>query len=160
MERRKKPVEMSTGSRKLRRIIMDEDIQQEILYEIRITNDLLRNLIETLEQGVHMKRGNNNDKYAATTPLTQDDYDGLDQEIDLDWWFSSFGEEFHPAKDMNRTGAPYSKQEKDYLFRRLLEISSLKPEVNGGTHTFQSVGKKYSKEEKNTFNCFACIPVK
>lgn len=137
-----------------------EDTLQDILYEIRSTNDLLRNLIESLDQGVHIKRENNNDKYTASTPLTQENYDELDQEIDLDWWFEVYGEDYRPAKDMNKSGEPYSKQEKDYLFRRLSEIASLKPEINGGTHTFQSVGKRYSKVEKNTFNCFACVPTR
>lgn len=123
-------------------------------------NTLLSEILAVLSEGIHVKRENNNAKYAASSPLTQEDFDSLDEEIDLDWWFTKYGEEPLPAKYMNMSGSPLSKPEKDYMFRRLLDIASVTPEVNGGTHTFQSVGKKYCKTEKNTFSCFACVQVK
>lgn len=129
----------------------------KILSLLEEQNDLLRMILQELQEGIHLKREGNDKKYAYRTPLTQEDYDSLDEEIDLDWWLSQYGEAELPAKYMNQSGNPYSKQEKDFLFRRLLEIASTKPEING-THIFTYVGKKYSKAEKNAVNCFACIP--
>lgn len=123
-------------------------------------NSLLTEILEVLSTGIHVKREGNDRKYAAATPLSQQDYDSLDEEIDLDWWYSSFGEEPHPAKYMNRSGSPFSKQEMDYMFRRLMDIASVRPPVNDGTHTFIYAGKIYSKIDKNTFNCFQCVPAK
>lgn len=135
-------------------------LEEKIVDLLQEQNNLLVAILEELQEGLHLKREGNDKKYAFRTPLGQDDFDGLDDEIDLDWWFTSFGEEERPAKYMNQTGEQYSKQEKDYLFRRLTEIASVKPEVNGGTHVFTYVGKKYSKAEKNAVNCFACVPAK
>jgi hypothetical protein len=118
-------------------------------------NVLLSNILEVLSSGIHVKREGSN-KYPAHTPLSQDDMDSLDEEIDLDWWYNTYQTEPHPAKYMNRSGTPLSKQEMDYMFRRLLDISSVKPEVEG--HEFQMIGKRYCKTEKNTFNCFAFVP--
>lgn len=132
----------------------------KIVFLLEQQNELLRAVLEELQEGLHLKREGNDKKYSYRTPLSQDDYDNLDEEIDLDWWFTSFGDAELPAKYMNQTGVDYSKQEKDYLFRRLLEIASVKPEVNDGTHVFTYVGKKYSKAEKNAVNCFSCVPVR
>lgn len=122
-------------------------------------NNLLRLLLDTISEGIHVKRQGNDAKYATSTPLNQDDFDSLDEEIDLDWWYEQYREKMLPAKSMNRSGNPFEKREMDHMFRRLLEISSVKPEVNEGSHIFTYVGKKYSKTEKNTFNCFQCVPV-
>lgn len=136
------------------------DKQDYIITLLETTNALLSELIEKIDSGIHIKRSGNNDKYASSSPLSQDDFDALDEEIDLEWWFISFGEENRPARYMNQSGSPLSKQESDYMFRRLLDISSVEPKVNGGTHVFKYIGKKYSPIDKNTFNCFACVPTK
>lgn len=133
--------------------------EEYIIILLEAQNSLLSEILGVLSTGINVKRKGNDEKYAASSPLTQDDYDSLDEEIDLDWWYSSFGEEPHPAKYMNRSGNPFSKQEMDYMFRRLMDIASVKPEVNNGTHVFSYVGKIYSKADKNTFNCFQCLPV-
>lgn len=123
-------------------------------------NDILRVILEELQSGLHLKRGGNDKKYATRTPLSQDDMDGLDEEIDLDFWFEAYKEESLPASYMNKSGVKFSKQEMDYLYRRLLDISSVNPTNEQGTHVFSSVGKIWCKREKNARNCFAFVPVK
>lgn len=114
-------------------------------------------ILDVLRGGLSIKREYSKNTYSS--PLTQEDLDTIDEEIDLEWWYQAYGEDYHPAKHMSRSGLPYSKKELDYLHKRLVEIASCTPEVNGGTHTFRAVGKKYCKSERNTFNCFACVPV-
>lgn len=113
-------------------------------------------IMKSLQEGILVRREYSKNTYAE--PMTQEEKDDLDQEIDLDWWFTTYGEDFHPTKDMDRQKVGFSKRELDYLHKRLVEIASYRPEVNGGTHIFTSVGKKYCKAEKNTLNCFACFP--
>lgn len=132
---------------------------EKIEHLLQEQNDLLRAILEELQEGLHIKRESNGKKYAYRTPLTQDDYNSLDEEIDLEWWFQTFKETPLPAKYMNQSGIEYSKQEKDYMYRRLLDISSVTPAVNNGTHVFRYLGKIWCKEEKNALNCFACVPV-
>lgn len=108
------------------------------------------------DEGIKIKKEYSKNTYSA--PLTQEDFDDLDEEIDLEWWFEIYGEESQPAKRMNKSGHPFSKKEKDYLHRRLVEIASCIPEVNNGTHTFKFLGKKYCPTDHNTLNCFACVP--
>ncbi len=120
------------------------EVQTEILQLLR-------------EDGIAVRREYSKNRYAP--PMSDEERDIIDEDIDLDWWFSTYGEDFRPAKYMDRQGLGYSKRELDYMHKRLAEIASMKPEINGGTHTFQNVGKKYCKAEKNTLNCFACVPV-
>lgn len=121
------------------------EVQAEILTTLR-------------EEGISIRREYS--KNRSVPAMSQEEMDMLDEEIDLEWWFTSFGEEPHPAKHMDRQKLGYdSKRELDYIHKRLAEIAATKPEVNNGTHVFVNVGKKYCKTEKNTFNCFACVPV-
>lgn len=121
------------------------EVQSEILKILR-------------DDGIAIRREYTKNRYSE--PMTDEERDILDEDIDLDWWFLTYGTGFRPAKYMDRQGLGYSKRELDYMHRRLAEIASIKPEVNGGTHTFQNVGKKYCNAEKNTLNCFACVPIK
>lgn len=131
---------------------MQEDTEDRII-------ELLGDILSVLKyEGITVKREYS--KVTYSTPLSQDDYDALDEEIDLDWWFAKYGEDVLPAGYMNQSGIEYSKKELDYLHKRLKEISSVSPEINEGTHLFKSVGKKYCKAEKNTLNCFQCVPIK
>lgn len=122
-------------------------------------NELLLAILGELQSGLHLKRGGNDKKYASRTPMCQDDMDALDEEIDLDWWFEAYGEESLPASYMNQSGEKFSKQEMDYLYRRLLDITSVNPTNEQGTHVFTSVGKIWCKREKNARNCFAFKPL-
>lgn len=121
------------------------------------------------EQGITVKREYSKNIYSE--PMSQEEKNDLDEEIDLDWWFLTYGEEFYPAKYMDRQKLGYTKRELDYMHKRLAEIADCKPEVNcavdpetgksipgTGTHIFVNVGKKYCKAEKNSLNCFACVP--
>lgn len=112
-------------------------------------------IMRSLQDGILVRREYSKNTYAE--PMSQEEKDDLDQEIDLDWWYENYKEEFRPAKYMDRQKVGYSKRELDYLHKRLVEIAACKPEING-THVFTSVGKKYCKAEKNTLNCFACVP--
>ncbi len=135
-----------------------EQLLHSILETQRETLEVQAEILKHLrDDGIVVRKEYTWNKYSE--PMTQEEKDDLDQDIDLDWWFASFGEESRPAKYMDRQGLGYSKREADYMHKRLAEIASVKPEVNGGTHTFQNVGKKYCKAEKNTLNCFACVPV-
>lgn len=113
-------------------------------------------IMKSLQEGILVRREYSKNTYAE--PMTQEEKDDLDQEIDLDWWYENYGDAQLPAKYMDRQKVGFSKREIDYLHKRLVEIASYRPEVNGGTHIFMSVGKKYCKAEKNTLNCFACFP--
>lgn len=125
-------------------------------------NDLLASILEELQQGLYVKREGNDKKYAARTPLGEDDMDALNQEIDFDAWWETFGESPRPAHYMNFSGAGgMSKQEKDYMFRRLHEIATLStpPRNEQGTHEFVYVGKVWCNEEKQPRNCFKFKPI-
>jgi len=130
-----------------------EDLLKELISLVRQQNDLLEELVDTTKN--RARKGQ-----AQNSQLTQDDYDALDEEIDLDWWFQTYGEESLPARFMNRQGLPYSGDESRYMFKRLCEIAYVGESVNNGTHLFKYLGKVYCKREKNTLNCFACVPVK
>lgn len=132
----------------------------EINQLLKQQNELLIQILGELQSGLHLKREGNDKKYATRSPLSQDDMDALDEEIDLDFWFEAYGEESLPASYMNQSGEKFSKQEMDYLYRRLLDITSVNPTNEQGTHVFRSVGKIWCKREKNARNCFAFIPVK
>lgn len=130
---------------------------EEIKELIQQQNDLLLAILEELQSGLHVKREGNDKKYAPRSPLCEDDMNELNEEIDFDAWFSAYGEEALPAHYMNFTsGIEYSKQEKDYLYRRLVEIAGMptKPTNDQGTHEFTSVGKVWCGREKQARNCF------
>lgn len=133
---------------------MSDTIEQLLESILEVQVDIL-NILR--DQGITIKRTYSKNRYAD--PITQEERDDLDEEIDLDWWYTTYGDAQLPAKYMDRQKVGFSKRELDYMHKRLSEIASIKPEVNGGTHTFQNVGKKYCKAEKNTLNCFACVPV-
>lgn len=121
------------------------DVQQEMLVLLK-------------EQGIVTTVKREYSKNIYSEPMSQDEKDSLDEEIDLDWWFFTYAEAPHPAKYMDRQNlGEYTKRELDYLHKRLAEIAECTPEVNEGTHVFMNVGKKYCKAEKNTLNCFACV---
>lgn len=128
-------------------------------------NDLLREILDRLNGGLTIKREYSKNIYAE--PMTQEEKDEIDEEIDLDWWFTTYGEDVLPAKYMNRQKEAldeigqdyYSKRELDYLHKRLAEIAKYLPPNEAKTHVFTAVGKKYCKAEKNSLNCFAFIPV-
>lgn len=127
---------------------------EELLEEILATQNAILTLLR--EDGISVKREYTKNAYSQ--PMSQDEKDALDEDIDLEWWFFMYGDLPRPAKYMDRQNLGYNKREVDYMHKRLAEIASTKPEVNGGTHTFQNVGKKYCAPEKNTLNCFACVP--
>lgn len=138
---------------------MNESRVEELL--VQLIGEV-RRLIDTTERVVPASRRKAEQRSAADrSPLSQDDFDSLDSEIDFEWWFETYGEDPLPTKFMNQKGLPYSREELVYLFRRMNELSQYSSLiVNDGTHQFKFVGKVYCKAEKNTVNCFACVPVK
>lgn len=132
--------------------------EEKIISLLEANNGLLAEVLTALQDGIKMKR-DQKAKYPASTPLSDEDYDALNEEVDIEWWYETHGEEILPAKYMNRQGLPYAKQELDYLFRRLVDIAQGDALVNGGTHQFIFLGKKYCPREKNTLNVFQCVPV-
>lgn len=122
--------------------------------------ELLEKLVEAVEQTIPASRRKTETTATGKAALTQDDYDALDKEIDFEWWFQQYGEKPLPARYMNQQGLPYSREESVYLFRRMCEIVRYPPPtVNNGSHVFKYVGKVYCKAEKNTVNCFMCVPI-
>jgi len=92
-------------------------------------------------------------------PLSADDMNSIEDDINIDWWFHTYGEDPHPAKYMDRQGLGYNEAELSYLSASLKDRAQNGEKVSQGTHVFQYVGKKYCKAEKNTVSCFACLPV-
>lgn len=139
---------------------MSEKIEQLLESILEVQAEILNTL---QHNGIAIRREYS--KNVHSEPFSQEDKDDLDTEIDLDWWYNKYGEGCLPARYMacsNATGSLegyYKKRDLDYLHKRLSEIASVMPTVNGGTHVFQAVGKKYCKAERNTLNCFACVPV-
>lgn len=134
---------------------------EEINEGIKETNDLLRALLEAIEQGIPAKRA---PRKGVSSSLSQSDKEDLEESMrTLDEWWESFGEEPRPAKYVNSMGigpeVAYLKPEMDWIFNRLLEIVSVEPKNAAGTHVFKYLGKTYCKPEKNTVNCFAFVPV-
>lgn len=134
---------------------IEDKILDEINEGIKETNVLLRALIE---QGTSVKRVS---PTSRKKPLSQQDQDDIeDSMMSLDDWYQAYGEDPYPAKYINITGEPFNKQEADWVYSRLVEITNMKPEINGGTHTFKHMPKTYCKAIGNTVNCFACVPVR
>jgi hypothetical protein len=131
--------------------------EDKIVALLEATVELQGEILKVLrEEGIAVRREYMKNRYVE--PMSQEEKDDLDEDIDLEWWYASYNEGYYPAKYMDRQKIGYSKREVDYMHKRLSEIASMHPEVNGGTHIFHFVGKKYCKAEKNTFNCFACTP--
>lgn len=141
---------------------MRENEQIEELLKTQII--LLSEIVELLTNGTKIRVNPPGRK--GFSSLSQEARDSVDEEIDLELWHSVYGEECLPAKYMNKTAIEsgeeiedsYSKEEAEYLFNRLQDY--LKEEVNGGSHIFEYVGKVWCKREKNSRNCFACVPKK
>lgn len=133
---------------------MSDTIEQLLESILEVQVDIL-NILR--DQGITIKREYSKNTYSD--PMTQEERDDLDEEIDLEWWYTTYGDAQLPAKYMDRQKVGFSKRELDYMHKRLSEIAKLSPEVNGGTHIFKDVGKKYCKADRNTFNCFACVLV-
>ena len=149
----------------LTRVIGDILINDtDILEEIKKTNTLLIALLEAIEQG-------NQKKVASPSVgggrgyrdnLGQDEKDALEDEIDLDWWFTNYGEEALPAKYMHAFSATggdinslYTKDEGDYIFSRMKDYVGEKNLE--GTHIFTYHNKVWCKREKNARNCYGFI---
>lgn len=133
---------------------MSDTIEQLLESILEVQVDILNTL---RDQGITIKREYSKNTYSE--PMSQEERDDLDEEIDLEWWYTTYGDAQLPAKYMDRQKVGFSKRELDYMHKRLSEIASLNPTVNGGTHVFKSIGKKYCKADKNTLRCFACVPV-
>lgn len=134
----------------------EEKLLEEINEGIKETNTLLHTLLEAIEQGG--KRSSPTPRKKALSQQEQDDIE--DSMMSLDEWYQSFGEDPYPAKYINVSGEPFTKQEADWVYNRLVEIADMKPKVNNGTHTFKHLPKTYCKAIGNTVNCFACVPIK
>lgn len=141
--------------------------ETNILLELQKTNALLVQLIETIEQGNLGKRTGTVGAggKGKSSNLSDDEKQSLEYEIDLEWWFVNYGEEPLPAKYMcSSMGAPtpntnpYSKDENEYLFNRLMDF--VEEENEAGTHVFRYMNKIWCKRESNARNCFAFVPVK
>lgn len=128
------------------------------------TNGLLRNLIEVMEQGVTPIRAGTSvgGGRGYSSNLGNDEKLALDDEVDIDWWFLSYGDEALPAKYMHAFSATggdvnslYTKDEGDYIFSRMKDYLG---ETNQqGTHVFTYLGKVWCKREKNARNCFGFV---
>lgn len=121
-------------------------------------NVLLLRILEQLELGSY------GTKRTGTTrdPLTDEEKQSLEYEVDLEWWFMSYGEEALPAKYMCSTAGtpmpntnPYTKDESTYLFHRLMDF--VEEENEAGTHVFKYINKVWCKRESNSRNCFAFV---
>lgn len=131
--------------------------ETKIVALLEAQNELLREVLDQLQGGLTVKREYTKNRHAPA--MSEDEKDSLNEEIDLDWWFTHYGEDVLPAKYMDRQKLGFAKREVDYMHKRLAEIAEYKPLNEAGTHIFTSVGKKYCKTEKNTLNCFAFIPI-
>lgn len=132
---------------------MSDTIEQLLESILEVQVDIL-NILR--DQGITIKREYSKNTYSD--PMTQEEKDDLDEEIDLDWWYTTYGDAQLPARYMDRQKVGFSKRELDYMHKRLSEIAATKPEVNGGTHIFKDLGRTYCKADKNTLRCFACVP--
>lgn len=124
-------------------------------------NVLLIRILEQLEQGSITKRSGTGKRDI----LSEEDKQSLEYEVDLEWWFMSYGEESLPAKYMcSSMGAPapntnpYRPDESTYIFNRLMDF--VEEENEAGTHVFKYLGKVWCKRESNARNCFAFVPIK
>lgn len=105
------------------------------------------------------------------------DMESIEEMIDLDWWFLTYGVEEHPAKFINKQyyalvnwdesvlGVPdkglielsqLTKNESRLLNEKLKELDGTL--INGGTHIWTFTGKKHFLRE-GTHNHFACVPI-
>jgi hypothetical protein len=129
-------------------------------------NVLLLRILEHLELGSAPKRSVGIDNPGKSRDsLTEEEKQSVEYEIDLEWWFMSYGEDPLPAKYMCSSmgtpvpnSNPYSKDEGTYLFNRLTDF--VEEENEAGTHVFKYLGKVWCKRESNARNCFAFVPVK
>ncbi len=141
----------------------------KILEELQKTNALLMQILEVIEQG-NQKAGAiptipTSGRKGYQAHLGEDEKLALEDEIDLDWWFLSYGEEMLPAKYMHAFSATgqdvdslYTKDEADYIFHRMKDFLG---ETNKqGTHVFKYFGKVWCKREKNSRNCFGFVAKK
>lgn len=142
---------------------MSERIEQLLEQQ----NALLMQLIETIEQHGSIGKQQRGPGWGKgfKEHLTQEERDALNDEVDIDWWFSNYGEEALPAKYMHAFSATggdvdslYEKEEGDYIFSRMKDYVDETNEQ--GTHVFTYLGKKWCKREGNARNCFAFMPVK
>jgi hypothetical protein len=118
--------------------------------------DLLEELVSLQQRGNSKAKVKPVDTIELATPLTQEDYEALDSEIDPEWWFHKYGEEEHPAKMMNKAGFEFSKDELAYVTKSMKQLDGY--EVNGGTHVFKFIGRQYYKPIRGTTNLYACVP--
>lgn len=138
------------------------DFETTVISLIQEQNELIRGLVTLLNEGTGK---------AAPAPrtakirLSEEEMLSLDEEINLDWWFHTYGEEPLPAKYMCvslGTPAPgenhYRKEEGDYIFSRLKDF--LEEENSEGTHVFKYLDKVWCPREKQARNCFGFVPVK
>lgn len=105
------------------------------------------------------------------------DQEAVEDLVDLDWWFDTYGEALYPARFMNRDywrlinwddelDGPQEKWFRglanlaptvhQLLTERLKELDGVL--VNGGTHVWRLVGRKHFLRE-GPQNLFGCVPV-
>lgn len=139
---------------------MNEELTELIVglnQKIDVQNSLLEDILEQLREG---SPGRGAPSGGGRKKVDLKILEEIEDDIDIEWWFQTYGEEPLPAKYMTAVGSgiSFTKPELDCLFARLQEFKD--EPLENKTHIWKYLGKVWCPREKNARNCFACVPIK